>query len=538
MGSIQGRLKKAFEKITKLHAKQDFSIALVVGDVFGSGPDADTELEELVNGSISVPLPTYFSVGDEPFPARMIQILESSDEVCRNLIFLGRKGTFTTSDGVRIVTLGGRLLQSDQPATQPLGKFDPFFIEPDAKALTGAHSAQILLTNQWPANIARLSGIEVPDGIDKESGAQAIANLALGLKPWYHFSSTPAAVWEREPYKQPDEYGSLQEPAITRFKSAASVSAPNKEWMTAFSIDTSKPPPAQQSTDAPFVRGSPPRKRAYDGDGEYSRYTDRYNDGQGDRRRNKRPRNMDPSECFMCLNQPGFKTHMVVSIGDESLLSILRGPLPLPNTFPDLSFSGHTMIIPHYHAADELAQGRRSPEEVAAEFAEMSKFRRALSTMVGAKSHGKLGTVCWEVNRTGIRHFHWQLIAAQAEQIRKGLVEAAFKVLGEKRKHQSFQDFDPEKQLEQRSDYFRVWTWAPSANPVEQADDQVNEGESTGVTKSMFFPLPATEQGFHIWYGREVMAGILQLENRINWKAALHPDETQELKMKSKMQLP
>jgi hypothetical protein len=236
----------------------------------------------------------------------------------------------------------------------------------------------------------------------------------------------------------------------------------------------------------------------------------------------------------MCLNKPGFKTHMVVSIGDESLLSIPRGPLPLPDTFADLSSSGHVLIIPHYHAADELAQGRRTVEEVAAEFGEMSRFRVALNKMVGEKGEGKLGTVCWEVNRTGIRHFHWQLMAVQAEQVRRGLIEAAFKVLAEKRKHQPFQVCDPDKQLEQRSDYFRFWTWVPSANPIEQADEQANGSEKNGDTRSMFMPLPASEQGFHIWFGREVLAGILGLEDRINWQATLHPNDTEELKFEQR----
>ena len=459
----------------------------------------------------------------------MVERLETSDEVCSNLIYLGRKGTITTSDGVKIVSLGGRLVESEQSLTQSLGKFDPLFLDSEARSLRGAHSAHILLTNQWPTHITRLSGVAVPASVDKESGAQSISDLCLALKPWYHFSSTPSAVWEREPFKQPEEYDSFQEAKVTRFRSVASVTAPNKEWMTAFSIDTSRPPPAPQTTETPFLKGSPPRKRPRpldDGPGAYNQY-----DASNSRRRHKRQRNTDPNDCFMCLNKPGFKTHMVVSIGDESLLSTQRGPLPLPETFPELSFSGHVMIIPHYHAADELAQGRRTPEEVAAEFGEMTKFRKALNKMIGTKGQGKLGTVCWEVNRTGIRHFHWQLIAAQAEQVRKGLIEAAFRVLAEKRGHQPFEDCEPDKQLEQRSDYFRVWTWAPSVSPVEQADEHVNGSEDIGTSKSMFFPLPASEKGFFIWFGREVMAGILQLEQRVNWQSALHPNEAEEQKI-------
>ena len=529
VGAIQGHLKDAFKKISKFHSKQDFAIALIVGDVFGQGSEADAELTELLSGSIAIPLPTYFTVGDSSLPSQVIDKLESSAEICKNLIYLGRKGTLTTNEKITVVSLGGKLVESEGSLTQGVGKFDPLYLESDAKSLRGAHSAHILLTNQWPANIARLSSITVPESVDKEAGTQSIADLCLALKPWYHVSSTPPAAWVREPFRQTVEYDSFEEAKVTRFTSVASVTTSNKEWMSAFTVDTARPPAAEQTTDTPFLKGSPPRKRArpQHEEGGYSRYSG----GGGDRRSFKRQRKTDPNDCFMCLNKPSFKTHMVASIGDESLVSILRGPLPLPATYPELSFSGNVMIIPHYHAADELAHGRRAAEEVTAEFAEMSKFRKALSKMVGMKSQARLGTVCWEVNRTGIRHFHWQLIAAQAEQIRKGLIEAAFKVLAEKRQHQPFEDCDPEKQLEQRSDYFRVWMWTPAVSPVDQADEHVNGSEDTGITKSMYFPLPASEEGFYIWFGREVMAGILQLEDRVNWRSALHPNEAEEQKI-------
>ena len=512
-----------------MHSKQNFSFALVVGDLFGEGTDESEELDALLDGTLNLPLPVHFSAGNHDLPGKIKEKLESTDEVCPNLIYHGRKSTFTTTEGIRIVSLGGRLVENESSLTTGLSKSDPLYLESESKGLHGAHSAHILLTNQLPINITRFSNVDVPQDIYKESGSQPVANLCLALKPWYHFSSTPPAMWEREPFRHPEEYGSLDEAKVTRFKSVASVSAPAKEWMSAFSIDTARPPPAPQTTESPFLKASPPRKRAAPDD-SYSRYGNGHGDHYG-RRPQKRARQKDPSDCFMCINKPGFKAHMVASIGDESTVTILRGPLPYPGTFPQLSFSGHVMVIPHYHAADELANGRRTSEEVNTEFDEMSKFRKALSKMIGSKSNGELGTVCWEVNRTGVRHFHLQLIAAQAEKVRKGLIEAAFKIMREKYQLQPFEDCDAEKPLEQRSDYFRLWTWAPSSNPVARADGEVDGDADDGVTKSMWFSLPANEQGFNIWFGREVMAGIMQLEDRVNWMSALHPDEAEELKI-------
>lgn len=529
VGAIQGHLRSAVQKISKLHSKQNFSLVLIVGDVFGEGEDAENETTALLNGEFSITIPTYFTVGDVALPDKVIEKLQDNDEVCPNLIYLGRKGVFTTSEGIRIAYLGGCLISDSTDVT--LGKYDPLFKESEAKSLYGAHSAHILITNQWPSHVTRLSKMIVPENVDSDKGVQAIANLSSTLRPWYHFSSSPAAMWEREPYNNYQDYNSLDEPVVTRFKSLAGAQGPTKEWMAAFSLDTSRAPKAELPGESPFLRQETQRKRPADaGDNQqsYSRY-ENGSHGHYSGRHRKKARVKDPNDCFMCLNKPGFKTHMVVSIGDDSLVTILRGPLPLPTTFPQLSSTGHVMIIPHYHAADEIAHGRRPNDEVASEFIEMNKFRIALSNMIGSKSDGKLGAVCWEVNRTGIRHHHWQLIAIQAEHVRKGLVDAAFKVSREKYNYPSFQNCEPDQQLEQRNDYFRVWTWSPTTDPVKMADHVgTNTDEDMGATKSMYFPLQSADQSFNIWFGREVVAGLLQLEQRVDWRTCLLANEHDE----------
>src|SRR5271154_6351536 len=82
VGPILGNVKAAFTKLAKAQAKQGFSFAIVVGDLFGSGT-SDEEVEELaslLHGSLQVPLPTYFSTGDLPLPAAVIQRLEADQD--------------------------------------------------------------------------------------------------------------------------------------------------------------------------------------------------------------------------------------------------------------------------------------------------------------------------------------------------------------------------------------------------------------------------------------------------------------------------
>lgn len=78
LGAINGQLHAAFTKLSTLHAKNTFSFAIVTGDLFAEDNDAVTEL---LAGNIIVPLPTYFTVGTSPLPARIIEKLEKDEEV-------------------------------------------------------------------------------------------------------------------------------------------------------------------------------------------------------------------------------------------------------------------------------------------------------------------------------------------------------------------------------------------------------------------------------------------------------------------------
>ncbi|OAP55621.1 hypothetical protein AYL99_09773 [Fonsecaea erecta] len=521
VGSIQGRLTAAFSKISKLHAKHNFTLAVVVGDLFGS-PDDETksgELQALLNGQINVPLPTYFTVGDSAFPEAVKTKLGDGD-LCANLYYLGRKGTMNTTDGVRIMYLGGRQAPGiDLPLPQQSDPYGPEFFDSEARGLPSALFVHVLITNQWPANIANGSKIALPAGVDGTSGSQSISNLCQAAKPWYHFSSSPSGLWEREPFKHVVEYATFDEPNVTRFKSLANISMPTKEWMSAFILDTSRPPPTvQPPLMSPFiVRSSPGRKRfAIDGKG-----ASQGGDEPQNAKRARKERRYGPTECFLCINKPGNKNHLVVSLGDESMVTATRGPLPLPETFPQLSFSGHAMIVPFYHAGDESAHGQRSPDELAAEFQEMNKFRRALSLMIGVKSQGQLGAVCWELHRSGIRHLHWQLMACPVNRIKPGVLEAAFKIRAAQCGYPDFQTCPADYPLPHRTNYFRVWTWM--AEPVQLADYASGTPRAkkfVGVTESMFFTLQPNQK-FNVWFGREVMARLLQLEDRTNWMDSL-----------------
>ncbi|KAJ9652837.1 hypothetical protein H2198_007921 [Neophaeococcomyces mojaviensis] len=547
VGAVQGELGKAVQKMTKLHSKTDFAFALVLGDLFNES-EANEELQALLSGRLTIPLPTYFTIGDHALPQPIQEKLEAdtTGEVCPNLFYLGRRGTHTI-DGIKVVFLGGRQVQSEESLTQSISKYHPLFLENEARALQGNHSAHILITNQWPSNIQNGSSNSLPEEMDFTTSSSSISNLCATLKPRYHFSSSPLMSWKREPFIWPMDYASDSlDPLVTRFESLGSIHLKSSQWISAFTLDPTKPPTTQDAQRlAPFTVSTPTTKRkrdVLDPDPYPGRFNPNngYNDSHRPRRGNKRSKHQNPDDCFMCLGKPTFDASMVISISDECFLTSLRGPLPTVQTFPQLNSTGNLMIIPMYHAADDTSSSARKPEAVQLEYDNMQRYRHALQHMLLSKGAGKLGYVCWEVNRTGIRHFHWQLIACPQELINKGLVDGAFKIAAEKNEYQRFQACPAHTLIPGRnSDYFRVWIWSASASstngasgnhpsPIEQADAIASgaDDESTyrspppnTTETSMYFDLPPEQRGFNIQFGRTVMSGLLNLEHRADWRS-------------------
>jgi hypothetical protein len=71
-------LQPAFAKLKSLHSKNNFSVAIVTGNLFDGDDDA---VADLLAGNIAIPLPTYFTVGTSPLPPRIIEKIEKDEEV-------------------------------------------------------------------------------------------------------------------------------------------------------------------------------------------------------------------------------------------------------------------------------------------------------------------------------------------------------------------------------------------------------------------------------------------------------------------------
>ncbi|KAF9888063.1 hypothetical protein FE257_009328 [Aspergillus nanangensis] len=520
VGNVNCELRDVFTKLAKLHAKQNFTLAIIAGDLFGdcsteSEPD---EISALLQGDIAVPLPIYFTLGSHPLPTRVVERIEANDEVCPNLYFLGRRGTLKTAEGLRLVALGGSL---DPDSKQSGDKYRPVYTESDAKALYGAHTADVLITHQWPKDIRFGSKVPLPEGATLPSEVQCIADLCSTLKPRYHLSSSDGFFYEREPFFHAPTEDNPDAKPLTRFISLGSYSKTSKQkWMYAFSLDPKAPAaltlPAG-ATASPLAAVQAKRKPLSSQNESYSRFAV---DDEGHRPR-KRARGPPPGpdQCFFCLSNPNIATHIITSIGNESYLTTAKGPLPTSKTFPSLGFPGHMLIIPFTHSP--TLSSITDPDARLSTYNEMQQYRTGLHKMLQSRTKGALGSVTWEVSRGNGIHIHWQFLPVPSSLITRGLVEVAFKVEAENLKYPKFEASSSSDPSNESGDFFRVSIWSP---PSDETTTSENEA---GSEKAILLPLGA-EFRFDLQFGRRVMAKLMELEKRINWKNDVQSEEEEE----------
>ncbi|KHN99979.1 CwfJ domain protein [Metarhizium album ARSEF 1941] len=508
LGSLNGQLEPALNKLATVHAKNDFSLAILTGDVFTPETEEKT-ISALLDGSLAVPLPTYFTIGTHSLPERLATRVEAGEEICHNLHFLGKRSITKTSDGLRIVTLGG-LLDTKVVGGQSREQHLPFHTDDDAKGLKGANTADVLLTSIWPANVWSGSKAVLKQSHQASvQSSQAIAELCAALKPRYHISASPAAFfYEREPFVHQSS-SETEPPSVTRFISMAPFGNEAKaKAMYAFSLNKSDTAIPRGATASPFT---PQRKRPRDDDGAgYSRFAahDDYRRGRYNKRRRESPP-PGPDKCYFCLSNPNASAHMCCSIGDESYITTAKGPLPTSATFADagLNFPGHLIIIPLPHAPTIPSMGPTTDptSDAVKAYNEMTRFRESIQAMISAKSSNKLGVVTWEISRDRNIHLIWQLMPIPAEMIRDDIAEAAFRVEAENQNYPSFVTRGLAlEELPTFGDYFRVWLWA-------------DDGEDRIKGKSLVMPL-SSDIRFDLQFGRRVIAKLLGLEKRFIWQ--------------------
>ena len=519
VGSVQGKFQKLFDKLAKVQQKNSFDFAIVVGDLFATtvkiGSSEQDELVSLLNGDLAVPLPTYFSVGEHSLPEAITKLAETSNgEICPNLYFLGHKNVTNTSEGLRIVTLGGRLCPDVSEGGSML-EHAPYYSENDALALKGANSADIIVTADWPFGISHGSET-MAEKSNSDSSPQCIAELCAALKPRYHFAASKEKFYEREPFVHHTADTTTTGHLVTRFISLAPFENVAKhKWIYAFSLE----PKVKEVYDLPSGCTSSPfedkkkdsnqkQKAAGFWGGETSQHKSR-------KRRRNSPKTARP--CFFCLSNPDTATHLITSIGNDSYLTIAKGPLITNETFGEPTISAHILIIPMAHIPKLSLIP--DPDLRQNSIREMSRYRKALETMIGRLCGSRLGSITWEIGRRAGVHDHWQFLPIPVDLIDRGLLDAAFMVEAENEKYPILRREEiVDYKNDGVSDFFRAIIWRPTNTSNTTANVQ-NQPSSDISSQEYALILPLDDDTkFDVQFGRKVLAKLLNLETRVRWQ--------------------
>ncbi|KHJ46186.1 g-patch domain protein [Trichuris suis] len=156
-------------------------------------------------------------------------------EIGHNLIYLGKKGMFTSASGLTVAYLSG--FESEYE--------DEFhFSEDTVDRLIASITSRpnfsgidILLTSQWPQGVEHLSPV-APDVYEEEDlrSSMLITKLAAALRPRYHFSANTGCHFERPPYRN-SSLVARQPGNTTRFVGLSRCGNPSKlKYLFAFNI--------------------------------------------------------------------------------------------------------------------------------------------------------------------------------------------------------------------------------------------------------------------------------------------------------------
>ncbi|ETN67113.1 CWF19L1 protein [Anopheles darlingi] len=498
-GDVRGKLKSFFGRIESINKKSGpFDLVLCVGDFFG--PDTESEiLQEYKRGLKTIPAPVYILGPSSKELAQHYAETQDGD-LCTNLSYLGKRGLYTTTGGLKIAYLSGKASARDAAESNEwtYSKADVIAVRDSCLASKGNmgdfRGIDILLTSQWPYGMRE----EVSDS------SKLVSWLANAIKPRYHFCGMNGEFYESPPYRNvPDKTTEME--LATRFVGLASFgNAEKKKHVYALSITpvekmrvleliqktTDEVPSPYQGLS--FFDEGDGKAQHEKGDNQYFYDMNSYDDRRNKRRSNdpnhaqKRPRpSFDQEKCWFCLSAGSIEKHLIISVGDHFYLALAKGPIN----------EAHVLIlsITHIQCAALLSEEQ---------WTELTRFKEALTQFYADREQKAF---FYERNfKTG----HLQINAIGIEQNVAWKIQHA---LEDKSEEYSFQ-MEKIPKLSAPSDL-------PERGPYFVAELPDGTGMLTRQMK-----------GFPLHFGREVIcdSNLLNCEEKADWRQCNLPKEEEE----------
>lgn len=195
-GDVEGHFNFLFSKVDAINKKSGpFDFLLCVGNFFGND---NTELKPYISCEKTIPVPTYI-IG----PNRESDLKHYTDgdgyEICQNLTYLGKRGLYTASSGLKIAYLSGIEKTTNENKFISFDEQDVVSVKNSClKGQPSFRGVDILLTSPWPDGIINHDSNNPKH---KYQGSKLIAWLATHIKPRYHVSALEGIYYERPPYR-------------------------------------------------------------------------------------------------------------------------------------------------------------------------------------------------------------------------------------------------------------------------------------------------------------------------------------------------
>jgi hypothetical protein len=234
-GEVRGRLDLLFTRVATLNASKagPFDTLFVTGEFFPpadepEGGMATTAFEDYVMGVKEVPLSTYFIEGPSASAEAKYGSVAPGSDVFPKCTYLGPGGL----ELVGKLTVG---FLSQRHTDKDIEKI----VEPASSSTF--LGADIFLSTDWGQGVAAgydLSAMGVRDAAG--TGSSTVADLAVVLRPRYHFAARPGIYFQRPPYKNHASKPKSKLSHVTRFLSlapAAEAKDKARKWLHAISIE-------------------------------------------------------------------------------------------------------------------------------------------------------------------------------------------------------------------------------------------------------------------------------------------------------------
>ncbi|XP_045777276.1 CWF19-like protein 1 [Maniola jurtina] len=500
-GDVNGNFNTLFSRVESIVKKSGtFEVLLCVGNFFGAD---NSQLDAYRMGTRKVPVTTY--VFGPSSPEHVQYYCEEGAEIVPNVIYMGKRGIFTTSSELKIAYLTG-LSRRELGKDIPMCTFEPS----DCSAVRDAcfrgqsefRGVDILITTLWPSGIQQ-DDLQKAD-VEPDCLSDLIAWLSIHIKPRYHFVPSAEKYYERQPYRNQSVHQDYKECA-TRFFALAPVGNKNKEkWIYACSLQpiskmrmTDLLQSTTDETPCPYdpdmlKQHQPGKVVKVTGNGQFFFNMDAGDDDHGKRKRKsgdnpeRKRKEFDPDTCWFCLSSPSVEKHLVICVGTHCYLALPKGPLT----------PYHVLILPIAHHQSVT----KAPDEVNKE---IKRFKEVLKKFYS--SMDKL-VVFFERN---YRTSHMQI---QCVPVPKACNEQILEVFQDEAGINSIQ-------MEVLPPYTEISQVTLPGAPYFHAE--LPSGEQIYAKTGKYFPLQ---------FGRDVLSSppILNCEDKADWKQCLLSREEED----------